>query len=665
MPETAAQSPDLATDEGLRAACAMIGPRDTSEWVQDLARTIQMVRSASEEERAERAFQERLWEHNHVASPGQGQISVTRALDADDFRKWLATASAEPLPESREHRVRALTALYAGLQDRIRGYVDRIPHLKMFRVIAALYPEAMTTIADRHKVQELAKRMGAGRGLVTIEQHVWVRERLDGLLGEASRDAIPLAERMSLPWMLYERFVQESEPSPVPPLPEPPPPAPPSAVSYWWLNANPTMWDLEATPVGEMQTYTSHNEKGNKRQKYRYFQEVKPGDVIIGYVTSPQKEVVALCRITKGLHGTTEGESIEFEKTERLGNPIPYSTLQGHPELAECEPIVSNQGSLFRLTEVEFEIIRVLIDEANPPAPPPPKPYTKQMAMDGLFMTGQQFEDMLGALRERKNLVLQGAPGVGKTFVAKRLAYALIGLESPQQVEMIQFHQSYAYEDFIQGFRPTPKGNFDLKPGVFYQFCRRAQRDEAQRKPYVFIIDEINRGNLSKIFGELMLLIEADKRGKHYAIPLAYASDADDRFYIPDNLYFIGTMNTADRSLALVDYALRRRFRFITLRPEYKAKAFTAWLDATGVAPGLVQKIVERMDALNEAITKDTKNLGAGYQIGHSYFCPTGHGQPDEDWYRRVVESEIIPMIEEYWFDDDDRVKKLRSMLLA
>jgi 5-methylcytosine-specific restriction protein B len=447
--------------------------------------------------------------------------------------------------------------------------------------------------------------------------------------------------------------------------PPPPPDPPPSAVSYWWLNANPTMWDLEATPVGEMQTYTSHNEKGNKRQKYRYFQEVKPGDVIIGYVTSPQKEVVALCRITKGLHGTTEGESIEFEKTERLGNPIPYSTLQGHPELAECEPIVSNQGSLFRLTEVEFDIIRVLIDEANPPAPPPPKPYTKQMAMDGLFMPGQQFEDMLGALRERKNLVLQGAPGVGKTFVAKRLAYALIGLESPQQVEMIQFHQSYAYEDFIQGFRPTPKGNFDLKPGVFYQFCRRAQRDEAQRKPYVFIIDEINRGNLSKIFGELMLLIEADKRGKHYAIPLAYASDADDRFYIPDNLYFIGTMNTADRSLALVDYALRRRFRFITLRPEYKAKAFTAWLDATGVAPGLVQKIVERMDALNEAITKDTKNLGAGYQIGHSYFCPTGHGQPDEDWYRRVVESEIIPMIEEYWFDDDDRVKKLRSMLLA
>ena len=194
--------------------------------------------------------------------------------------------------------------------------------------------------------------------------------------------------------------------------------------------------------------------------------------------------------------------------------------------------------------------------------------------MKGLFLAEAQFDEMLAALKEKKNVVLQGAPGVGKTYVARRLAYALIESNDPQRIEMIQFHQSYSYEDFIQGFRPTPKGHFDLKYGIFHQFCRRAQREEAQGKPYVFIIDEINRGNLSKIFGELMMLIEPDKRGKEHAIPLAYSQDADEKFYIPENLHLIGMMNTADRSLAMVDYALRRRFRFITLRPEFSSEAF-------------------------------------------------------------------------------------------
>lgn len=175
------------------------------------------------------------------------------------------------------------------------------------------------------------------------------------------------------------------------------------------------------------------------------------------------------------------------------------------------------------------------------------------MGMKGLFLTENQFDEALDALREKKNIVLQGPPGVGKTFVARRLAKALIGSDDPQRIEMIQFHQSYSYEDFIQGFRPTSKGTFDLRYGVFHQFCRRAQRDESGGRPYVFVIDEINRGNLSKIFGELMMLLEADKRGSEFAIPLAYATDSNDKFYIPDNLHFIGTMNTADRSLAMVD----------------------------------------------------------------------------------------------------------------
>jgi 5-methylcytosine-specific restriction protein B len=416
---------------------------------------------------------------------------------------------------------------------------------------------------------------------------------------------------------------------------------------------------------GARQTYTSHNEKGNKRQKYKYFQEVKPGDLVVGYVTSPQREVVGICRITKGLHTSDDIEQIEFEKIERLDKPVLYETMQNAGELATAEPIVSNQGSLFKLTEQEYEVIRALIDEANPARRVEATPYTKQMALKEVFVPEAHFDEMLYALREKRNLILQGAPGVGKTFVAKRLAYTLIESDDRQRVETIQFHQSYSYEDFIQGIRPTPKGHFDLRYGIFHQFCRRAQRDEAARKPYVFVIDEIKRGNLSKIFGELMMLIEPDKRGKQHAIPLAYSQDSDDTFYIPENLYLIGTMNTADRSLAMVDYALRRRFRFVTLAPGFTETAFKNFLSSMNVAPDLMKRIVDRMTELNEAISADIKNLGPGYRIGHSYFCPRDGMVPDDAWYRRVIESEIVPLIQEYWFDDEQKVQDLRVALLV
>jgi len=437
-----------------------------------------------------------------------------------------------------------------------------------------------------------------------------------------------------------------------------------STVRHWWLNANPRQWNFEALRVGGHQTYTSHNENGNKRQKYKYFKEVKPGDLVIGYVTSPEAEIVGVCRITKGLHLGERGEQIEIEKIERLNKPVQLEVLQNHPELADCEPIISHQGSLFRLTQSEYDIIRTLIDEANPATAPVARPYSKQDALDGLFISEARLDEMLTALREKKNIILQGAPGVGKTYVAKRLAYALNGSDDKQRVEMIQFHQSYAYEDFILGFRPTAKGTFDLRYGVFHQFCRRAQREEPAGTSYVFIIDEINRGNLSKIFGELMMLLEADKRGSEFAIPLAYSNESDEPFYIPANLFMIGTMNTADRSLAMVDYALRRRFRFLMLQPEFASASFRAHLADVGVAADLVTKIIDRMGELNKTIGDETKNFGPGYRIGHSFFCPNDGVTPDEGWYRRVVDSELIPLLEAYWFDDPERVEKARARLL-
>jgi 5-methylcytosine-specific restriction protein B len=201
----------------------------------------------------------------------------------------------------------------------------------------------------------------------------------------------------------------------------------------------------------------------------------------------------------------------------------------------------------------------------------------------------------------------------------------------------------------VQGYRPTSTG-FERRNGLFYQFCERA-RDDANRD-YVFIIDEINRGNLSKIFGELMMLIEADKRKKEFEVPLSYALSTEDRFYVPPNLYLLGLMNTADRSLAMVDYALRRRFAFVDLLPGFQSEKFATYLSDMGVPSGLSSKIIENMTKLNVAIAKDTTNLGPGFCIGHSFFCQKPISRPpDDEWYRSIIESEISPLLREYWFD--------------
>lgn len=308
------------------------------------------------------------------------------------------------------------------------------------------------------------------------------------------------------------------------------------------------------------------------------------------------------------------------------------------------------------------------LSDAEPESPAEDEPlvasaplplYSVDAALDGIFMDKGAFEEILDVLRLKRNVILQGPPGVGKSFIAQKLAYALIQAKDMDRVQFIQFHQSYSYEDFIEGFRPSAKGEFQLVPGLFRVFCESARQDPQNR--YVLIIDEINRGNLSKIFGELLLLIEHDKRKQEYALSLAYSHD---RFFVPPNLYLIGLMNTADRSLALVDYALRRRFAFIPLHPMFESDKFRAWLTERAPAT-LVDNIVARLKVLNDAIEEDS-GLGTGFSIGHSFFCPDIQEKNlDEEWYRRVIRTEIAPLIHEYWFDNRNQAQTLIDALNA
>jgi MoxR-like ATPase len=431
-------------------------------------------------------------------------------------------------------------------------------------------------------------------------------------------------------------------------------------------------WDY----LGDLSAYASYeavfeavqkeeggNPTNNARACWQFAREMQPGDHVIakqgryamlGYGTVTTEYLFDYTR--------PEYQHIRGVEWKRTG---PWTLPEEHGMVVKTLTDMTPYPHWLRAA---FGVMEGTIPEPAPVAAPvsgpaqEAAPYGIDDALDELFLTHEQFSTILDALARKKNVILEGAPGVGKTFVARRIAWALLGRKDNTRVEMVQFHQSYAYEDFVQGWRPQARGGFERHDGVFHRFCRKAGNDPKNK--YVFIIDEINRGNLSKVFGELMMLIESDKRGPDYAVPLTYSPE--DRFHVPENLYILGMMNSADRSLALVDYALRRRFGFIRLEPAFAGERFVNHLVGEGVDERLVERIVSRMTELNRSIAEDVRNLGPGFEIGHSFFVPARDEEGrDDTWYRRIVGQEIEPLLHEYWFDQPDLVREHVARLLA
>lgn len=407
--------------------------------------------------------------------------------------------------------------------------------------------------------------------------------------------------------------------------------------------------------IGDLSTFDSKDEMKQKMKEvygednsyrnsahatWQFAHDLKPGDIIF---------------VKKGIYGIIGRGIVESEYEYDADRSDSYNNIRHVKWTHKGDWTIQYQTPQKTLTDITpysdfVQQIKDLfdddmLDEDEDKAVTYP-PYSVDDFLDEVYMDEDAYDNIVAVLRNKKNIILQGAPGVGKTFVAKRLAYAIMGVKDVDRVMMVQFHQSYSYEDFIMGFRPTATG-FELRKGAFYTFCKKAEIDSDN--DYFFIIDEINRGNLSKIFGELFMLIENDKRG--IELQLLYS---DEKFAVPKNVYIIGMMNTADRSLAMLDYALRRRFAFIEIKPGFETEGFKAYKSSLDNVK--FDRLIACVESLNKVIADD-ESLGEGFCIGHSYFCNLDPDAIYDKALSGIIEYELVPLLKEYWFDEPAKVR--------
>ena len=408
----------------------------------------------------------------------------------------------------------------------------------------------------------------------------------------------------------------------------------------WWFSVNPVLWSFSSMGVGEPRSFSLYNENGNKRRIFENFLEVKSGDFLICYESLPVRQIVAIGKIVK----ESDGENIYLEKVEGLVHPIGYNALQAVRELRQMEYFENPQGNLFKLTHSEYTCIMDLIRDENPvDHQRVVKPYTSDDFIREVYMSRGHFATLISLLKHKQNIILQGAPGVGKTYTARRIAYAMMKERDDSRIEFVHFHESFGYDDFVAGYKPQDTG-YVFRYGVFYRFCQRAAN--MPNKPFFFIIDDINRGNISKIFGELLMLIEKPYRGT--AVTLSCNGMP---FSVPKNIYIIGMMNMAD-NVSIRDYILRRRFGFFELIPEFDSDGFQSYMKR--LDSDTFTALIACIKKLNAEIAEDP-GLGRGFCIGHGYFC--GQTEYTEEWLMEIVDYEIMPLLSEYWPDNPDKVR--------
>ena len=416
------------------------------------------------------------------------------------------------------------------------------------------------------------------------------------------------------------------------------------------------------------------NDKWRTKPRDKDHGEVNPGDQLLIYCTS-----------TVPVHGKSLAFGVDVDEvssdrvTFKLGEPRWFANpltrenildLVGQKQLPGVFGKCGQEG--FNIAKLDSNLpgnILTLLQGGLPSTHIPEGKTHQKYAIqdiigDGCFLSETRLVTILERLRSKGNLILQGPPGTGKTWLAKKLAYALIGQKDEDKVRQVQFHPSLSYEDFVRGWRPQGDGKLGLVDGPFLELSQVARQD--QYGTYVMVIEEINRGNPASIFGELLTLLEADKRTPENALTLAHQSTVGERCYIPPNLYVIGTMNLADRSLALVDLALRRRFAFFDLEPALN-ETWRDWVNRQcGIPTDFLIDISHRIGSLNDLIAADP-NLGRDFRIGHSFVVPKP-GEPNavpQEWFIQVVETEIGPLLREYWFDDPDKADEAKSQLLS
>lgn len=391
---------------------------------------------------------------------------------------------------------------------------------------------------------------------------------------------------------------------------------------------------------------------------YQFCAEMKAGDIVVAKIG--RKKILGMGVITSDYIYDDEialfksRRTVNWLKTEPAEFPGSGTTTKTLTEISAYPRFVSVVNEYLGLDDGYDSP-----DEDEPAAQAYGVP---SIVDDGCFLPENNISEVLDRLRSKRNIILQGPPGTGKTWLAKRLGYALIGNKNKAQMRVVQFHANLAYEDFVRGFRPTPEGKLALVDGAFMEAIEDARNTT---QPIVFVIEEINRGNTAQIFGEMLTLIETDKRNSEEAMELTYRRSTNERVYVPANLYIIGTMNIADRSLAMVDLALRRRFSFVDLKPCFN-EAWRSWLvERLGFSSSLVSRIESAVDTINKRIASDTR-LGSQYMIGHSYFTPSDESviRTPQEWYVQVVHTEIAPLLNEYWYDDSSVVDELIAQAL-